>query len=179
MLDSDNTILVIIDVQDKLAGAMVEKEKLVENLQKIIKGARVFELPVIVTEQNPKGLGATISEVSNLLPDCPPIPKLSFSGYADMHFIEKLEAAGRQQVLLAGIEAHVCVYQTARDLAEAGFEVQVLVDCISSRTLENKNIGIEKMRYEDIDLTGVETALFELLKVAEGDRFKQILRIVK
>ncbi len=179
MLDSENTVVVIVDVQEKLTGVMAEKEKLVENIQKLLKGADVLGLPVIVTEQNPKGLGGTINEISVLMPGHQPVSKLSFSCYGERLFLEKLVGTGCQQVLLAGIEAHVCVCQTAVDLAEAGFDVQVLIDCISSRTIENKNTGIERMRYEDICLTGVETALFELVKVAEGEKFKQILRIVK
>ncbi len=179
MLDAKNTVLVLIDIQARLAVAMHEKEKLVENLEKLIKGAGVLELPVILTEQNPDGLGETVPEIKNLLPDINPVPKFSFSCCDDEGFTRALKATGRNQVLIAGIEAHVCVYQTAMKLKAAGYDAQVVVDATSSRTDDNKRIGLDKLRHEGIALTGVETALFELLKVAGGEKFKKILKIVK
>lgn len=179
MLDPKNTILVIIDVQHKLAAAMHDKGLLVENLVKLVKGAQVLQVPVIVTEQNPRGLGETLPEIGSLLGDFEPVSKLAFSCCRENAFAERLEKSGRGQVLVAGIEAHVCVYQTALGLKAAGYETQVVSDCISSRTAENKAIALERLRYEGVALTGVETVLFELLGTAEGNRFRQILGIVK
>ena len=179
MLDVDNVVMVVIDVQGKLAQSMYQKEKLFENTKKLIRGMQVLEVPVILTEQNPEGLGMTIPEIKELLPDTEPISKLSFSCLREKSFLGTLEKAGRRQVLLAGIEAHICVYQTAVDLKNRGYEVQVVVDAISSRAKENKEIAREKLRGAGIELTSVETALFELLRVAEGEKFKQILKIVK
>lgn len=179
VLKRDNTVLIAIDVQGELAHAMYNKEVLFENLQKLIKGSKILGIPILWTEQNPKGLGPTIPEVASLLSDISPISKLSFSGCGNERFMEALRALNRNQVLLAGIEAHVCIYQTAVDLANLGYEIQVVVDAVSSRTKENKLIGLEKIREVGVSLTSVETVLFELLKVAKGSQFREILKIVK
>ncbi len=175
----ENTALIVIDVQGKLARMMYEKEMLFENLQKLIKGVQILGLPIIVTEQNPRGLGPTIPEVAHLLSDLQPIPKLSFSCCGDERFLQELEALNRKQVLVAGMEAHVCVYQTAVDLLRLGYEVQIVADAVSSRTAENRGIGLERMRSGGAGLTSTEMALFELLKVAEGAKFREIRKIVK
>lgn len=179
MLILENTVLIVVDVQDKLARVMHKKEMLFDSLQKLIKGVQILGIPIILTEQNPEGLGSTIPEVARLLPDIQPIPKLSFSCCGDERFLQELEALNRKQVLIAGIEAHVCVYQTAMDLLRLGHEVQVVADAVSSRTAENKEIGLERVKSEGASLTSAETALFELLKVAEGEKFKKLLKIVK
>ena len=179
MLTVEKTVLIVVDVQTKLSRVMYEKEKLFENLQKLVKGVQVLGIPIILTEQNPDGLGPTIPEVAHLLPDVQPLPKLSFSCCGDERFLQKLEALKRDQVLLSGIETHVCVYQTALDLLSLGYEVQVVADAVSSRTADNKEIGLKKMRSAGAGLTSTETALFELLRVAEGTNFKEILNIVK
>jgi nicotinamidase-related amidase len=114
-----------------------------------------------------------------LLPDIKPITKFSFSCCGEEAFPPQMKALGRKQVLLTGIETHVCVYQTAVDLASNGYEVQVVADCVSSRTTFNRDIGLDRMRACGAGITSVETALFELLKVARGDKFKEISRIIK
>jgi nicotinamidase-related amidase len=179
MLNLQETALVIIDVQGKLAQLMYEKERLFENLRKVIKGARVLGIPIIWLEQNPEGLGPTIPEVASLLNDMRPISKFSFSCCGDDRFVNALNLLNRKQVLLAGIEAHVCVYQTAADLVALGYEVQIVTDAVSSRTRENKEIGLQKTHEVGASLTSTETALFELLKKAKADRFKEVARIVK
>jgi nicotinamidase-related amidase len=179
MLNIDKTALVIIDVQEKLSRVMHEKEKLFENLQKLVKGVKLLNIPVIITEQNPNGLGPTVSEIAPLLPDTKPVTKFSFSCCGEEPFLRQLEMLNRKQVLLAGIETHVCVYQTAVDLIEAGYEVHTVVDCVSSRTLENKNLALDKMKSEGANLTSVEIALFELLKTAANPKFKELSKIVK
>ncbi len=179
MLSSDKAILVVIDMQGRLAQSMYRKELLFDNVQKIIKGAQVLDIPILLTEQNPKGLGSTIPEIADLVPGVRRIPKLSFSCCGDALFLKELSALQRRQVLLTGIEAHVCVYQTTVDLVASGYEVHVVADAVSSRTAENKDIGLQKMKDAGAGITSVETALFELLRVAEGPRFKQIISIVK
>ncbi|RPJ56479.1 MAG: hydrolase [Dehalococcoidia bacterium] len=174
-----DTVLVIIDVQEKLCRFMYEKEKLLDSLQRLIQGARVLELPIILTEQYPQGLGPTVPELVNLLPGVKPLPKRAFSCYRDAGFRKELEAVSRKQVLLTGIETHVCVYQTAVDLLTTGYTVQVVTDCVSSRTPENKELGIQRMSLAGGKPTGMEMALFELLEAAEGERFKAISKIVK
>ncbi|MCD4700040.1 MAG: hydrolase [Phycisphaerae bacterium] len=178
MLEINNTLLVVIDVQGKLAQSMHEKASLFEDIAKLIKAAGVLEVPIIRTEQYPEGLGATIPEIAELLPG-EAISKIAFSCCGERRFAEAMEKSGRNQVLLCGIETHVCVYQTAIDLLESGHEVHVVADAVSSRTAANKAIGLAKMKDAGAAVTSVETALFELLKEAEGEKFKAILRIVK
>jgi len=148
-------------------------------VQKLIKGIQVLGIPILWVEQNPQGLGATIPEIANILSNIKPISKMSFSCCRNDRFVQELKNLNCKQVLIAGIEAHVCVYQTAADLVNLGHEVQVVTDAVSSRNMENKEIGLQKMRESGVSLTSVETALFELLKVAEGKQFKEILKIVK
>jgi len=179
MLQLDSTVLVVIDVQDRLFRVMPDREALADSLRKLVSGARVLGVPVILTEQYPKGLGPTIAGLAELMPGIKPIPKLSFSCCGEKHFLRELKSLGRRQVLLAGIELHVCVYQTAVDLLAAGYEVQVVADCVASRRVEDRKIGLMKLRDGGAGLTTAEMALFELLQVAEGDVFKEISRIVK
>jgi nicotinamidase-related amidase len=179
MLKIENASLLIVDMQGNLAHSMYGKELLFRNVQKLIKGIQVLGIPIIWLEQNPQGLGPTIPEIADLLSDVRPISKMTFSCCQNDRFIQALKALNRRQVLIAGIEAHVCVYQTALDLVDLGYEVQVVTDAVSSRNVDNKEIGLQKMRDYGVGLTSVETALFELLKVAEGGRFRDILKIVK
>ena len=179
MLKTENTALLIVDIQGNLAHAMHEKELLFKNMQTLIKGIQVLGLPILWVEQNPQGLGPTIPEIADILSTIQPITKMSFSSCRNDHFMKALRVLNRKQVLIAGIEAHICVYQTAADLVALGYEVQVVSDAVSSRNLVNKEIGLQKMRDSGVSLTSVETALFELIRVAEGEQFKEILKIVK
>jgi nicotinamidase-related amidase len=180
MLSVKNSVLVVIDMQEKLSRAMHDRENLVTNAVKIIHGAKVLGLPVIWTEQNPAGLGPTLREIREHVPaDSEPVIKLSFSCCADPVFMERLKATGSNQALVLGIESHVCVCQTILDLLDMGYETQIICDAVASRTPENKLIGIERSKQAGAIITSAEMALFELLKVAEGDKFKQILKIVK
>jgi len=178
-LTTENTILVLIDFQERLFPVMHDKEKLLNNVVKLTKGALALELPVIVTEQYPKGLGPTIPEIKTIIPNVKPVEKTCFSCCDEPAFMEELGKLKRQQVLIAGIEAHICTYQTAVALAHAGYQVEVVTDCISSREPGNKAAAISKMGMLGIMPSTTEMALFELLKVAKGDKFKQISAIVK
>jgi len=179
MLKIENTTLLIIDIQGNLAHLMHGKELLFKNVQKLIKGIQILGIPILWVEQNPQGLGPTIPEIADILSNIQPISKMSFSSCRNDDFLQALNALNRKQVLVTGIEAHVCVYQTAADIVDIGYEVQVVTDAVSSRNVENKEIGLQRMRDSGVSLTSVETALFELLKVAEGEPFKEILKIVK
>ncbi len=178
-LTAENTILVLIDYQERLFPAMHEKEKLLDNVLKLVKGANALSVPVLLTEQYPKGLGPTLPQIKELLPAAAPLEKTCFDSFAEDNFSAALKASGRKQVLLAGIEAHICVYQTAMSLARSGYQVQVISDCCSSRSPHNQQIALFKMGAAGVSPTTVETALFELLKVGRGDVFKQISGIVK
>jgi nicotinamidase-related amidase len=179
MLTTDNSVFLLVDTQGKLAHSMYAKDNLFKNLKKLVKGMRVLEIPILWVEQNPKGLGPTVQEVAELLPDLQPIPKYSFSCYQNQEFRQALEALDRHRVLVAGIETHVCIYQTVRDLRKAKYDVELIADAVSSRTIENKQIGLDKCRTIGASITSVECVLFELLGVAEGDRFKKILDVIK
>jgi nicotinamidase-related amidase len=179
MLEVNQTVLVVIDVQEKLTRVMHEKEALVSNLQRLIKGLTTLEIPILVTEQYPQGLGPTVSEIASLLPDISRISKTVFSCWNEEKFVSELKALQRKQVLICGIEGHVCVYQTACDLVANGYETYAVTDTISSRTPENRQLSFEMMKQTGARLTGMETVLFELLKVAQGDKFKKISQIVK
>ena len=179
MLTTDKTVLVVIDIQARLFRVMTDKEILLQNVLKLVRGIQVFDIPIVLTEQYPVGLGPTLTEITQLLPDIKPIEKVSFSCCDEECFQQELESLKRQQVLLAGIEAHICVYQTAMALLSQGYEVQVVVDCITSRDLENKEVCLTRLNSAGVSLTTTEMALFELLKVGKGDQFMQISRIIK
>jgi nicotinamidase-related amidase len=179
MLELDKCALVVIDIQEKLAQLMYRKEALLENAQKLIRGVQILDVPIIVTEQYPKGLGPTIREIAALFPDFKPLPKVAFSCCGDEGFQRELLAVDRRQVLICGIETHVCVYQTAVDLLASGYEVEVVADVVSSRTAENREVALQRMRDEGAGITSTEMALFDLMKVAEGPKFKEVSKIVK
>jgi nicotinamidase-related amidase len=179
VLTAENSILLLIDFQERLFPVMHDKEKLLNNVVKLAKGALALELPIIVTEQYPKGLGPTIPEIKSLIPNFKAVEKTCFSCCDEPAFMEGLGALKRQQIIIAGIEAHICTYQTAAALARAGYQVEVVSDGISSREADNKAVALAKLGMMGILPTSTEMALFELLKVAKGDKFKAISAIIK
>ena len=179
MLKTQDAVLVLVDIQGKLARLMHEKDHLFRSLQTLIKGLQVLEVPILWMEQNPKGLGPTIPEVADLLPDMDPMSKMSFSCCRNEAFAKALAAVNRKQVLIAGIETHICVYQTTIELIDMGYGVHVVADAVSSRTEANRAIGLQKMKDAGASWTSVETVLFELLGDAQGKQFKAMLKIVK
>ena len=179
MLKPDETVFVLIDVQGKLAQVMHQKEDLFRNLQILIQGLQALDIPVLWLEQYPEGLGPTIPEIAELLPDNAAIPKVCFSGCGQPEFRARLQDLKRKQVLVAGIEAHICVYQTVRDLLDMGHEVEVVADAVSSRTPVNRQVGLDRMSSMGASITSVEMLLFELLGEAGSDVFRQIAKLVK
>lgn len=179
MLSVEDAVLLVIDVQGNLYQAMNEKLFLLENIQKLIKGLKIFGVPIIATEQVPDKLGATIPEVKPLLEGIAIISKAEFNSCKNAAFMNAFKAVDRKEVLVAGIEAHVCVYQTVIHLLDRGYEVHVVADAVSSRTKLNANIALEKMRDEGAQITTTEMVLFELLKTADDSKFKDIIKIVK
>ena len=180
MLQLNDAILIVIDVQGKLSDLMFEKDLLVQNLCRMIRGAQVLDVPVIWMEQNPLGLGPTRPELAELLESgSKRIVKNSFSCWGEQMFRDTIAGSGRKEVLLTGIETHVCVYQTARDLLREGYGVHVVVDAVSSRTMNNRELGIRRMVELGAVRTGTEMVLFELLRVGEGDAFRRILKIIR
>lgn len=179
MLKLNNTALVIVDVQGKLAHMMSAKEMLFSNLQRMVKGAQILDLPIVWMEQNPDKLGRTIPELTELLTGFEPLSKMTFSCAGNKAFMAKLQQTGANNVLLVGIETHICVYQTAVDLVQAGFNVEVVADAVSSRFAHNKTIGLEKMTSYGVKLTSTETVLFELMKTSDHQAFSQIQKAIK
>ncbi|HVE71322.1 MAG TPA: isochorismatase family protein [Thermoanaerobaculia bacterium] len=168
-LDRNECVLAIIDVQERLMPVI--HDDIVPNLLRLIRGAEILGMPVVVTEQYVKGLGRTVEIVREALGErYAPVEKLSFS--AAEHITQK-------QVLIAGVETHVCVYQTALDLLAAGREVWVAADAVSSRTARNRDIGLQRMMSDGARLSSTEMALFELLGVAGTDAFRAISTLVK
>jgi nicotinamidase-related amidase len=174
-LQPDRTALVVVDVQEGFRKAIPDFERVANAAATLIEGAEAIGIPIIVTEQYPKGLGETAPEVADHLPDgAEPLEKVVFSA-ADA---EGFDLGGRDQVLVCGIETHVCVNQTVLDLLDADTEVQVAEDAVGSRTEENKRIGLHKMERAGATLTSVETALFELLGRAGTDEFKTVQKLI-
>ncbi len=179
MLDIQKCCLVVVDVQGKLAQLMYDKQALFKNIQILIKAAKILNIPILWCQQSPESLGPTVPEIAQLLTDNEPLNKAAFSCCGAEPFNTKLNELARQQVLLCGIEAHVCIYQTAVDLLRKGYYVDVIADAVSSRTLENKQIGLERMAAYRINISCTEMALFELLRTAEHPKFKQIAALIK
>jgi nicotinamidase-related amidase len=177
MLTRNNAGLIIIDVQGNLAQVIDRRDIVIENIRRIIKGCQVFEIPIILTEEI--NLGPTIPEITDLIPEIRPIIKESFSSCGNQEFMEALQTLKRKQLLLAGMETHVCVYQTAVDLVEQGYEVQIVADAVSSRRANNREIALQKMRDYGVIWTSTETVLFELLKTAADPKLRNIINIVK
>jgi nicotinamidase-related amidase len=179
MLNEKDCCLVIVDVQGKLAGLMHDKDTLFKNLRILIQSAKILALPVLWCQQVPAALGPTVPQIAELLTDAEPINKSCFSCCLNDEFNNKLKSLGTKQVLLAGIETHVCVYQTAIDLLTAGFEVDVVADAVSSRTLENRQIALNRLASEGAKITSTEMAMFEILRTSDHPNFKQIAKLVK
>lgn len=179
MITIESTALVLVDVQGRLATIMHEKDSLFRGLRQLIRGCRLLEVPILWNEQLPDKLGETAPEIREELKGLKPMPKSTFSCCGNPVFVEALRALGRKRVLLAGIEAHICVYQTGADLLRDGFEVYPVVDAVSSRTAENRELGLERMREAGARFTSVEMALFEMLRTADDPRFRDLIRIIK
>lgn len=159
-----------------IAGA----DQVLSGVGRLIAGCRALDIPILVTEQYPKGLGATLPEVREALGDWyRPIEKLSFSACGDLHFVASLEATGRQHVILCGVETHVCIYQTARDLRQMGFDVDVVADAVGSRAQINYRTALERLTRHNVDVTTVEMVLFEMMVRADIPEFKAVSSIVK
>jgi len=179
MLSRTAAVLVIVDIQGNLAKAMFDKENLFANTVKLIRGFKVLNLPIIVTEQIPQKLGPTLPQIAAELDGVKPIAKESFSCWNEINFKEQLESLPRRHVVLLGIETHVCVYQTALDLLANGYQVHLAADAVSSRTPENRQIGIDAMKTAGVHITSTEMVLFELLRTASDPKAKDFFKIVK
>ena len=174
-------VLVVVDVQERLFNAMdVERrDDMVRNIKILGAAARRLGLPVLATEQYPKGLGRTLPELRGLLEDVTPIEKTVFSCCSAPGFIERLRGLDPSRVILAGIEAHVCVLLTALDLLDQGFQVSVVADAVSSRTPAKVELGLAQARQAGAVVTATETVVFQLLGRADTDAFREIAKLLK
>jgi nicotinamidase-related amidase len=180
LLFAENTILVVIDMQEPFLRTIFERERVQTEVCRLIQGMSALRVPVISTTQYAERMGDLIPEVKRLLsPLLPPFDKMSFSACDSAAFVSEVTRSGRKQVALCGVESHICVSQTAHDLVAAGFQVQVVTDAVSSRTEANWRLGLDRMRQGGVLLTSVEAALYELLQVAGTPEFRQVLELVK
>lgn len=179
MTKERKTAIVLIDVQGKLAQIMPNSDKLFNNIEILIKGANLLKIPIIWTEQLPDKLGPTVKRLSELLTGQKPIIKSEFSCVKNADFSELVKEKKYNRFLLCGIETHVCVYQTAKDLLNIGHAVELIADAVSSRMELNKNIGIEKITSLGGKLTSVEMLLFEKQEIAVGNQFRELINLVK
>ncbi|GEA49848.1 hydrolase [Vibrio inusitatus NBRC 102082] len=179
MLKKDNTGLIVVDVQGKLARLVHDSEALISHCMKLIKGAQILGLPIIVLEQNAKKLGPTVDEIASLIDDLKPIEKCTFNGCGSIRFMDAIKANNVTTWLVCGVEAHICVYQTATGLAGLGYNVELVGDCVSSRTLENKQLGIARTKESGITITGLEMCLYELVGDCRASEFKAILDLIR
>jgi nicotinamidase-related amidase len=170
---------VVVDIQERLLPAIHEPQRVVQNSLRLIRGANILRLLILATEQYRKGLGPTVPEVASALAEVAPVEKLSFSACGADGLLATLRTKKITDVLLCGIEAHVCVSQTGLDLLDAGFRVFVVADAVSSRTAENHRLGLQRLEKAGAVLVSTEMALFELLERAGTEEFKRILELVK
>lgn len=178
-ITKENTIGLIIDIQERLLPAMFEKESFLKNTLILIQGLKELQISIIVTQQYSKGLGETIQEVKSVIPDFGFVEKRSFSCCDEPVFMENLKKTGAKNIVICGIESHVCVLQTAVDLKAAGYNPVVVADCVSSRSAENIEIAKERFRLEGIIMTSAESILFELTRSSAAPEFKAISNLVK
>lgn len=180
MLSIENSLLLVIDIQDKLVKACKDSENIGRKSSILAAAAKILEIPTLVSEQYPKGLGETIPELKNsLAEDSFFVEKTSFSVLKEDGFKEKLASYDRKQIILCGIEAHICVYQTCLELLESGYDVYVVKDASSSRNEYEYQTGLELMRDFGAKLTCVEMVLFELLKTSKHPDFKSVQALIK
>lgn len=178
-ITKENTVGLIVDVQERLFPVMPEKEKLLKNCLTLVKGLIELQLPLVITQQYTKGLGETVPEIKEAVPEFNFIEKRAFSCCDEPAVIERLKALDAKHIIICGIEAHVCVMQTAIDLKDAGLQPVVVMDCVSSRTQENIDWAKERFRFEDIMMTSYESILFELTRSSGAPEFRTISKLVK
>ena len=179
LLQREQTVLVLVDVQERLHAEMARRDEVGGNLLKLAEAAKVLGIPVVVTEHAAKAFGPTIEPVRTALASYAPLHKLVFSCFGSEEFRTKLESLGRKQVVVAGYETHVCVCQTALDAREAGYQVHLVRDASSSRTAADGAVGVEKMAGAGILPASTETVIFELLQRAGTDEFRALLPVIK
>jgi nicotinamidase-related amidase len=180
-LEADSCALVVVDIQEKLLPPIFNKEALLKNSQLLIRLAKILDLPIIVTTQYSKGLGSTVPEIASLLEDVPAFDKLEFSCFGSDQFRSRLKAlpGNRNTVLLCGMEAHICVMQTALGALNQGYLVHIASDAVGSRAEWNWKIGLERMKSAGAVISSTEMMMYELLRCSGTPQFKELLKHLK
>jgi nicotinamidase-related amidase len=179
MLEQEDCGLIVVDVQGSLARIVQHSDLLIDNTRKLIQCCELLSLPVIWLEQNPKGLGATVPELSELMGESAINEKIHFNALCEEPIKKAIKSTNRKRWLVVGIEAHICVYQTVLGLLNEKYEVEVVSDCISSRLQSNIDLALLNMRERGANITSLEMCVFELLKSAKVDSFREVLSIIK
>lgn len=179
-LDAAQTALVIIDMQEAFRSSIHDFAETAARIALVAHAAQLLNVPVLITEQYPKGLGHTAGEIRAVLPAAlEPVEKTAFSSCGAQTFVNQLERTGARQVILCGIEAHVCVNQTTHDLLARGYQVHLLTECITSRAAHNREAGLAKMQQSGALPSSIEMALFELMRDAAHEQFKAVQKLIK
>ena len=179
LLDKEDTGVLVIDVQEKLMEVMGRRDRVTDNIVKLLRLSELFSLPVIVTEQYPKWLGPTLPEIQKALPEYEPINKLHFNCCDVEGFTGRLDSKGLKNMIVMGVESHICVFQTCVSILEKGYEVHVPQDAVDSRTDENWRVGLELMKSAGALMTSTETIIYQVLRRAGTKEFKEMLKVVK
>ena len=178
MLDIDNSVIICIDIQEKLVNMLQNGESVKNNAVKLLKAADILGINTIITEQYPKGLGATVNEIKNIK-DFKTVEKTSFSALRTKEFEREFDKIEQENVILFGIETHICVYQTALDHLDEGFNVYIIADCSSSRSKFNHDTALEMLKNQGVNVVSLEMVLFEFLKTSHHPNFKEIQSLIK
>lgn len=179
LLEHEQTALVVVDIQGRLAREVVDSARLLKQIKTLIQCAKLLELPIVWLEQYPQGLGHTVEELAELMQSDSPLEKTHFNALHEAPVVEAIKNTNKTQFMLCGIEAHVCVWQTAVGLLQLGYDVTVIEDCCSSRTLMSKAAGLQRMRDVGVSIKSLEMCVFELVKDAANPLFKKILPLIK
>ena len=179
ILNKENTGLLIIDVQEKLMQVMGKKEKIVEDINKLVILSKLFDFPVILTEQYPKWLGPTLRELAESLPVYEPITKFHFNCCDVDAFNNRLDSEDLRNIIITGVESHICVFQTCVSILEKGYNVHVPQDAVGSRIDENSRVGLDLMKQAGAVITSTETVIYQILKKTGTKEFKEMLKVIR
>lgn len=179
IIKSNQTLTLIVDNQVKLLPSITDSEQMLQNTRTLLSGLKILEIPMIITQQYTKGLGMSEKSIFNTSGVTNYMDKITFSCWKNPAIQEKILSSGRTQIILCGIETHICVLQTALDLLEAGYKVILVEDCVSSRKLSDKITAVNRMRQAGVTITSYESLLFELMVSAHHPQFKSIQKLIK
>jgi nicotinamidase-related amidase len=179
LLESQRSILLVVDVQERLAPAIHQSEKLVDRISTLLKAAGELDVPVLATEQYSKGLGGTIPPLATLLPPGSVVEKIHFNAAFEPGFVERVRELDRPQIVVTGTEAHVCVLQTTLGLKAAGLDCFLVADAVGSRDPDNHHFGMERMRANGVEIVTSEMVMFEWLRRGATPAFKKVLPLIR